>query len=73
MIEFVQWCSVFCTGQQAQGEITIEFESGPVSLPICDDCLRTLSENPQRMLELEPGVLLELDPQEEALRLTPTD
>lgn len=71
MIEFTQWCSVFCTGNPANGDITVDFEGGAVSLPICETCLRTLRENPSRVLELQPQAVLELDPQEEALGLIP--
>ena len=71
MIEFAQWCTVFCEGNEASGDITIEFEPMPVSLPICDGCLKILRENPARALELAPGEVLELDPEDEALGLIP--
>ena len=71
MIEFAQWCSLFCTGNRATGDITINFDTGPLSLPICEGCLKELQENPHRALELEPGVVLELDPEEEAIGFIP--
>lgn len=71
MIEFKQWCTVFCSGSEASGDITIDFESGSISLPICSDCLQLLQNDPQRALELEPGVVLELDPDNEAFGLIP--
>lgn len=71
MIEFKQWCTVFCTGHEAAGEITIEFDTGTLNLPICDSCLHVLQDDPQKALDLRPTDVLEFDPEDEALGLIP--
>lgn len=73
MIEFRQWCSVFCTGTAAVGDISIEFDGGVLSLPVCADCLTVLQENPERALELEPLDVIELDPEDQAQGLIPRE
>ena len=38
-VEIVRWCSLFCTGHQATGDLNIENTPGTwIAIPICDDC-----------------------------------
>jgi len=72
MIEFAQWCTVFCSGNEADGEVRLEWPNGgALELPICQSCLQVLQDHPEKLLDLSPGPVLEFDPEEEALGLIP--
>jgi len=39
-VQVTRWCSLFCRGNEAVGEITIDHKPGyTVQLPICEECL----------------------------------
>jgi len=42
----VQWCSLFCTGNEATGELSLEDEPGIWTvIPICDYCKNYIEGN----------------------------
>jgi hypothetical protein len=38
VIEVVSWCSLFCQGNEATGELTIMQYPDTIVIPICDEC-----------------------------------
>lgn len=56
------WCSLYCEGNEAVGEMEIDYDGGKVvSLPLCQECADTLQKNPALALDLEPGDVLDLN------------
>lgn len=50
------WCSLYCEGQEAVGEMEIQFTTEQtISLPLCAYCADILEKNPQLALALAPG------------------
>ena len=74
MIEFVNWCSLLCTGTEAIGDITIEYpDGGSLTLPVCQECLESVQNDQALALALQPAAVLDLDPDDEASRLIPRE
>ena len=52
-MESTQWCSLFCTGNEAVGELTLPFEDNNgifLDIPICAECLETVMQNQKEAL-----------------------
>jgi len=65
-VPITMWCSLYCTGNEAVGDIEVEFDKGnTVSLPLCEQCLETLQNNPSLLLDLRPDAVLELEAQDD--------
>ena len=59
------WCSLYCKGNEAVGDMDIDFGDGnTVSLPLCQECADHLQDNPHLALDLKPIDVLQLDTQE---------
>lgn len=60
-ISVTQWCSLYCDGNEAVGDMEIAYNGGKVvSLPVCQECADRLQENPLLALDLEPTDVLDL-------------
>ena len=56
------WCSLYCTGNEAVGDMDIDFGDGKtVSLPLCQECADHLQKNPDLLLDLVPVDVLDLN------------
>jgi hypothetical protein len=59
------WCSLYCEGNEAVGEMDIDWGGGHVvSLPMCQECADHLQKNPALALDLVPVDVLDLNIQE---------
>lgn len=67
------WCSLYCEGNEAVGDMVIEYDRGyKVSLPMCRECADKLEENPGLLLDLTPLDVLELDEDDDLGKLGAT-
>lgn len=57
-VPITYWCSLFCSGQEAVGDMEIEFKGDVISLPLCQDCANTLENNPALAIDLMPTDVL---------------
>lgn len=56
------WCSLYCDGNEAVGDMDIDYGEGlVVSLPLCQECAETLQNNPRLALDLVPIDVLDLN------------
>jgi hypothetical protein len=48
------WCSLFCDGTEATGELNAEFPDGQViTIPVCEECAeKVISGAPEYALDL---------------------
>lgn len=59
------WCSLYCEGNEAAGEVDLDYGDGlVVSLPVCESCATTLQNNPTLALDLKPDYVLDLNIEE---------
>lgn len=50
-VHVVMWCSLYCTGNESTGTLTIDTLNGPMGIPICDECKNTIESRLDRPLE----------------------
>jgi len=61
-IPVTMWCSLYCDGNPAVGDMDIDYGQGRVvSLPLCQGCADHLQKNPRLALDLVPEDVLDLD------------
>ena len=54
------WCSLFCAGNEAIGELTIPLgDDADVSIPVCQECADEAQENPEESLARILGAVVE--------------
>lgn len=62
MTETVRWCSLFCTGNEAIGEMSIRFTTEDwVSVPVCEACVEEIRVNQQAALDRILGPVVDSD------------
>ena len=64
-IPVTSWCSLYCGGSEAVGDMAIDYGAGlVVNLPLCEECATTLQNHPELALDLQPVDVLDLEQQE---------
>lgn len=53
------WCSLFCTGNLATGELVVESGHDFIKLPICDECKDKVEAGTQSRLDSTPEGMLD--------------
>jgi hypothetical protein len=62
MTESVQWCSLFCTGNEAIGELSIRFTGDEwIDVPVCQECVDQIETNQQEALDRILGPVVDSD------------
>lgn len=57
--EVTRWCSLFCNGNEAAGDLTVPFSDGEAVIPVCESCASEAKNNPRRVLEVFYGPVLD--------------
>lgn len=59
-MEITYWCSLYCTGSPAGGNIEIDYGNGQaLSFPVCDECIEQIQLDPQKSMDIRPDDVLE--------------
>lgn len=53
---FVKWCSLFCTGHQAIGELNVPIGDTDVAIPVCLECMEYVTGFPKEVYEKITGI-----------------
>lgn len=59
------WCSLYCEGNEAVADMDLDYgDEAVVSLPVCNECMEKIQNNPSLLLDLTPVDVLDLETQD---------
>lgn len=56
MTDTVQWCSLFCEGNEAIGELTVPIGEDDTAIPVCEECMEKVTTDPAKALAVITGI-----------------
>lgn len=58
-MQMTQWCSLLCTGNEAVGDLSIPVNGERMDVPVCQECLETIRDNPKEALARITGTVVD--------------